>query len=662
VIPARFRDLSLKGKVTLTLVAVFLSIATVFLLVLLPLQREQRLRILEQEKRLISTLRDKYQRDFIYDILSENEGSLAVDVADLARQVGILWVRVESDGRNLSATADPVIIQRLLGADVPPPHDPPPVLLVGDDGRASFVGSGGRPLPGGGQVAVERLGSWRRQGTAEGPFREVSWSGETALYSVGALQAANEVYGRLHIVYSLAALGRSETLTRTIFYGLAGTTFVLLLLLLNLLISRIVIGPVQRVLEAMSQASRGELDVRLPVHSRDEIGTMAASFNRMVEQLEVSKGQIEGYSRNLERRVEERTRELRESEEKLLAVKNHLATVIANVATGVLSLDEAGRVTTFNDRAAEILGVRAEPAVGRTIEEVLVEPGQRALIDFVATVRDRASGPRKGQLRVPLPQGLRTLSLVASPLRGEAGRTVGTVVVFDDLTQLLSSQRLEAWKEAVEKVIHEIKNPLTPVGLAAQTLRSAYAEDRAKFDEIFPSANDMILRAVKDLKDLIADFAQLSRLPKAQLRLHDVNALVADALAPYQHGEPDGIRVRSELAPGLPRIEADADQLKRVLLNVLNNAIEAMDERGGELRVTTGGPDESGRVRISVRDEGSGVEDVERAFEPHYTTKVKGTGLGLAIARQIVEEHHGRITVESRLGHGTTVRVHLPAG
>jgi two-component system nitrogen regulation sensor histidine kinase NtrY len=342
-------------------------------------------------------------------------------------------------------------------------------------------------------------------------------------------------------------------------------------------------------------------------------------------------------------------------------VKNHLATVIATVATGVISLDEQGRIETFNERAGEILSVRIEAIEGKRLEEVLHGVAGQEMIDFVGPVLEGRAGARNGQISFKLPPGRRTLSVVASTLWGEGRQRQGTVVVFDDLTQILASQRLETWKQAVERVIHEIKNPLTPVGLAAQTLRAAYSGDRDKFDEIFPSATEMILGAVRDLKELISEFTLFSRLPKVQLRRQDLNDLVSDALSLYEHGPVDGIEVRCVLADGLPGIEADPDQLKRVLLNVINNGIEAMEGQSGELTVTTRGPDPSGLVTVSVCDQGPGVEDADRIFEPHYTTKAKGTGLGLAIARQIVEDHGGEIHAESELDAGTTVSIVLPS-
>ncbi len=638
------RDLSLKAKVTLTLAAVFLAIGAGFLFFLLPFLGEQQERLLEKDKRLLATLRNNYERDFIYDLLSENEESLAVHLADLAGQEGLLWARIESPDVELGATADRRSLRRLLGEAVTPfEGEETLVLLLRKDGRADLVGAGGRPLRPGQEVLREALPPWSPE--VRTGFKRTRWNAQPILHYTAELEAAGQPFGRLHVLYSLAHIQRSEALTRTLFYGLAGTTFVLLLLVLNLLLSGIVLTPVRRVLEAMSRAAKGDLDVRLPVHSRDEIGTMAVSFNRMVTELEASKREVEDYSRNLEARVAARTQEL--------------ATVIANVATGVISLDEQGRIETFNERAAEILAVPARDAIGRTLDEILGEGDLRRLARLVAAVREGRAPRQEGQLVCRLPQGRRTLSVVATALAAGDGQRAGTVVVCEDLTHILATQRLEAWKEAVERVIHEIKNPLTPVGLAAQTLKTAHQGDPARFQALFPSAIDMILSSVQTLKDLISEFARFSRLPPVRPVRFDPNALVREALAPYERGGLGGIVFRMELAPSLPEIEADADQLKRVLLNVVNNALEAMEGRSGEIVARTEARDSM--VVISVRDEGPGIEDVERIFEPHYTTKVKGTGLGLAIARQIVEEHGGRIAATSEAGRGARVTIEMPS-
>ena len=652
------RDLTLNWKVGLTLTVAFAAIAVLFLLVLIPFQREQRQRILDRDRRLLEVLREKYQRDLIYDVLSENAESLAVDLADLAAQPGIVWVRLRDRDLNLAATADQGVMARLLGPAELEKLGEHPVLLLRADG-VTVLGPGGQPI-----VAGQPIDAARRERFDQLPaapasgFGEAVWQGEGVLHHHAELRAGDQSFGRLDLLYSLAELHRAETLTRRLFYGLVGTTFVLLLLLLNLLLSRIVIRPVQALSEAMSEASKGGLDRRLPVKSRDEIGTMALAFNVMAADLDASKREIEDYSRNLEIKVADRTRLLREGEEQLRALKNHLETVLAHVATGVVSLDDAGVIETFNDRAAEILSVSAAAALGRPLPDILGESGG-ALVALVADVRSGREELRKAQLVLNLPQGRRTLSVVASALPGAAGRLAGTVVVFDDITQLLATQRLQAWKEAVDRVIHEIKNPLTPVGLAAQTLRTAYTQDRGRFDAIFPSAIEMILKAVRDLKTLITDFTRFYRLPAAVMQRHDVNALVADALSLYQQSGLDGITIEQELERRLPAVDVDSEQIRRVLLNVIGNGIDAMDGRRGRLTVrTAAGPDSY--VSISVSDEGAGIEDVERIFEPYFTTKAKGTGLGLIISRQIVEDHRGRIRVTSKADVGTTVEIQLP--
>ena len=648
--------MKLTWKVGLTLALAFASIAVLFLLVLIPIQRDQRQRLLDRDERLLQTLREKYERDLIYDVLSENEESLSVDLAALAAQPGVLWAHLAERELRLAATADRGLMAKLLPAQTLDGLENQAVLLLRPDG-ATVLGPGGQPVLAGQPVdAATRAGFDAIPAPPEGGFGETVWQGEGVLHHHAELRAGDQSFGRLDILYSLAEVRRAEAVTRRLFYALVGTTFVLLLLLLNVLLSRMVIRPVRAVSEAMTEASTGRLDLRLPVRSRDEIGAMGAAFNAMASDLEASKRAIEDYSRNLEIKVTERTRALRESEEQLRSLKNHLETVLAHVATGVVSLDGDGRIATFNDRAGEILSVPAEASLGRGLADVLGEAGA-PLVALADGARRAPDGLAKGQLHLQLPQGRRTLSVVASSLPGDGA---GTVVVFEDLTQLLASQRLQAWKEAVDRVIHEIKNPLTPVGLAAQTLRTAYAQDRARFDTIFPSAIEMILKAVRDLKTLIADFTRFYRLPAAVMKRHDVNALVSDALALYQQAVLEGIRIETDLAPALPAVEVDAEQIRRVLLNVIGNGIDSMEGRRGRLAVkTAAGPD--GYVSISVSDQGAGIEDVERIFEPYYTTKAKGTGLGLIISRQIVEDHRGNIRVASRAGEGTTVIVELPA-
>ncbi len=587
------RDLSLRGKVTLTLAVVFLFSLTALLLVLVPVLAAQRQRLLEQDKRLLSTLRRNHEREFIYDQLQRNRESLALHLQEPRGAGGHSSGRVSrAVDLDLGATGDAVVIRRLLGPDAEPfLGRPEVVLLVDQDGEADLVGPGGRPLVAGRKVEREEAPP---QGSAPPPgqdeFRETVFGGQRVLALRATLSAAGEPYGRLHLLKSLAPLERSEATTRSLFYGGVTLSFVLVLLLLNLLLSRMVLAPVRRVHDAMARAATGDLQARLPVHSRDEVGSMAESFNRMVGELEASRREIEGYSRNLEGMVEARTGELRASQASLLALKNHLATVIANVGTGVLSLDESGRIETFNERAGEILGLAPETARGR-----IAGGGARGRRDR-APRRGGGLGPRRARGLARGPGRLRAATGPAHALRRRfrpprRGPARPSAPWSWSRTSPRSSPRSgsTAWKEAVERVIHEIKNPLTPVGLAAETLKTAWGRDPARFADIFPSAIDMILGAVRDLKELIGEFSRFSRLPPMRPERVDPNALVLDALSPYTQAPLERLKVRVELAPDAPEVEVDADQVKRVLLNVINNALEAMAERGGELRLRTRG-------------------------------------------------------------------------
>mgnify|MGYP001819812987 FL=1 len=261
------RDLSLRGKVTLTLAAVFTGSVVVLLLALVPIMREQRERLVEQDRRLLTTLRRNFERYFIHDLLSENRESLAVHLGALAGEEGIVWARIEAEGLDLGATADGSAIRRLLGEAVEPfLGEPELVLVVDEEGRAELVGVGGRTLLTDLQMRREAVRPADPAGDSDDQFRETTWSGQQVLALTAPLSAPGQSFGRLHLLYSLAPLERSEALTRSLFYGGVTLTFVLVLLLLNPLLSRMVLAPVRRVHDAMSRAATGDLEVLSLIH------------------------------------------------------------------------------------------------------------------------------------------------------------------------------------------------------------------------------------------------------------------------------------------------------------------------------------------------------------------------------------------------------------
>jgi len=543
--------------------------------------------------------------------------------------------------------------------------DPRTVLDVLDrlkpDGRVNDLSPGGKPallfrqskflqitLPEGEKLSITDEDVIRSEpesflppdflDTPEG-FNETTWEGESVLTYRVELKAREDPFGTLQVVFSLEDLQHTKMMTRTIFIGLIGF-FLLLLILLNLLIFRIVINPVRALHRAMRRAGRGELGISLAVHSEDEIGEMSRSFNQMVSNLKILKEEIEDYSHNLERKVEDRTRDLKESEAMLLDLKNYLATVLENVGAGVISLDSSGKITTFNEMAAQLLGIEASEAEGRLLKDVMRVGDLPRLAEMASNAQRSGSEPVRDEMTMRFHGRRIQLAVSATPLQREGESKPGVILVFDDVTQLVYSEKLVAWKEAVEKVIHEIKNPITPIRLSAQQLLAAFSDRSENFDVIFRRGMQNIISALDTLHNLVTDFSQFYRLPKVDLRTEDINDLVRKTLSLYSEGLPEGIQVVSRLDEAVPTIQVDREQIKRVLVNVINNALESMEGKLNDIEVITAYKKQVELVVISVRDRGKGMksEEMEKIFEPYYTTKIKGTGLGLIITRQIIEE------------------------
>jgi two-component system nitrogen regulation sensor histidine kinase NtrY len=235
------------------------------------------------------------------------------------------------------------------------------------------------------------------------------------------------------------------------------------------------------------------------------------------------------------------------------------------------------------------------------------------------------------------------------------------VLVVDDLTPLMRAQRVAAWGEVARKLAHEIKNPLTPIQLSAQRVRKAYLKSAPDFEKILTECTGAIVDEVEALKNLVDEFAQFARLPAAHLAPGSLHEVIDQALSLYD-GLFGGVRIDRRLAPDLPSLRIDADQMKRVLINLVDNAIEATDKKGTVV-IATEFDRLQGRARLSVSDDGPGIapEDRDRLFVPHFSTKKRGSGLGLAIVSRIVQEHHGAIRVEDNPPQGARFVVELPA-
>ena len=424
-----------------------------------------------------------------------------------------------------------------------------------------------------------------------------------------------------------------------------------------LFLSKIVTRPLSALAEATQAISRGQLDYRVDVSSADEIGDLVRSFNRMAEDLEASRRQIEASSRDLSAANAELDQRRRQIE-----------TILESIPTGVLSLDASRRVTHVNQAMLRMFhpdgGYDTTPLIllGASLEEVFpVEVFE----DFELLLRrgDRM-GTSTSQMELQLPRGTLNVAVTVATL-GQQGERSGYVVVFEDLSDLLKAQKQAAWREVARRVAHEIKNPLTPISLSAERIqrhldRSSPADPG--FSDVLRSCAETIARAVETVRQLVNEFSTLARFPVAKPEPSDINEVIAEALSLF-HGRLEGIRLHTALASDLPRVMADAEAIKRAIANLVDNAAEAsQDSVVREIGISTALVASRDAVEITVADTGHGVtHDVkEKLFLPYFSTKKRGTGLGLSIVSRIVEDHHGSIRVEKNLPVGSRFIIELP--
>ncbi len=454
-------------------------------------------------------------------------------------------------------------------------------------------------------------------------------------------------------------LARERRVVRRTYMGLLLLLTMIVLFVttwLALFLSKIVTRPLSALAEATQEISRGRLDYRVDVNSDDEIGDLVRSFNRMAEDLEGSRRQIETSSRDLSAANKELDHRRRQFE-----------TILESIPTGVLSLDAERRVTHINQALLRMfhpdgnLGP-TQILLGATLAEIFpVE----VLEDFELLLRrgDRM-GMSTSQLEMQLPRGALNVAVTVATLRHQAERS-GYVIVFEDLSDLLKAQKQAAWREVARRVAHEIKNPLTPIALSAERIQRhldrATPDDPASL-EVVRSCAETIEGAVETVRRLVDEFSTLARFPVAKPQPSDINEIIEDALSMFT-GRLDGIGLHKSLGSDLPKVFADGEAMKRAVANLVDNAAEAsQDAIVREIGISTALVASRDAVEITVADTGHGVtrELKEKLFLPYFSTKKRGTGLGLSIVSRIVEDHHGSIRVEKNDPVGTRFIIELP--
>ncbi len=423
---------------------------------------------------------------------------------------------------------------------------------------------------------------------------------------------------------------------------LVGATWV------GLYLAKGITRPVQDLAAAAREIGAGRLDQRVEARSNDEFGSLVDAFNAMAGELATSRRRVERSTLDLERQhVEGENR------------RRYIETILERITAGVVSVDASGTVTTVNSAAARLLSLD-RTVVGQPVTTVFDRDDLHPLGALLSAGGRATSEPAVQE--IAMSRGGRELQLaaVATALTGDNGEPAGQLLVLDDVTPLIRAQKVAAWREVARRLAHEIKNPLTPIQLSAERMRRHFAGGNAGTRELVDECTTTIIGEVESLKGLVDEFAQFARMPSPRTVPTDLARLITETLALYD-GIFNDVAIVRRFAGDVPLVRLDVEQLRRVVINLVDNAIEAMD-RKGEIVIETQLDRANRLVRVIVADDGPGIPAVEREklFLPYYSTKRRGSGLGLAIVRRIIAEHGGSIEVGDSSPHGTRFTIELP--
>lgn len=401
--------------------------------------------------------------------------------------------------------------------------------------------------------------------------------------------------------------------------------------------------PIEKLALATKEVSKGNLDVRVEDPASDEIGTLIESFNQMIADLKDSQKNIAQKTAELENR------------------RHYIETILYNITTGVITLDEEGKMVTINPSAREMLGLPRNNQPGLGYQEILKDSRYQEICRYIDWGLRNKARLSDREVNLVINGQTVTLSLSLIPLRSADNTFSGLIVVLDNLTQLIQAQKMAAWKEVAQRVAHEIKNPLTPIQLSAERILKTLQKENLTKPEAIEEGAKTILQEARSIKALVDEFSNFARLPRVQLQPHDLHETISQVVSLFR-GIFSEIDFEIELAQDVPSpLLIDPEQIKRVLINLFDNAIEAMNKKG-KINLKTRFDKIQNRVLIEIADNGPGIpaEDKNKLFLPYFSTKRKGTGLGLAIVHQIIKEHNGSISVDDNLPQGAKFIIQLP--
>ncbi|OGR17005.1 MAG: PAS domain-containing sensor histidine kinase [Desulfobacterales bacterium GWB2_56_26] len=417
----------------------------------------------------------------------------------------------------------------------------------------------------------------------------------------------------------------------------------------GLYISRGITEPLEKLVLATRRVADGDLEFVMERDSNDEMGLLVDSFNKMTQNLGSSNKKLAETHSALQLSSQE-------SEQR----RRYTEIILQNVSAGVISLDENGKITTINRFAERLLNIDKNLFIGLNFRDVM-PPYQAAVVDgFIEELQVTGKNTVEQHIKMQVLSKTYSLLINFTRLEDEGGKPVGFVLVFDNLTKLEKMQRMAAWREVARRIAHEIKNPLTPIQLSAQRLRRRYPEILNEENSVFDQCTNTIITQVDELKRLVSEFSQFARMPKVQKSPENLAKLARQTLFLYQEGHKNITFTCTEEQP-IPIFSFDGEQIKRCLINLLDNAVAVLPD-GGNIDTVLALDEEKENVFLKVFDNGPGIskDNKLKLFEPYFSTKKTGTGLGLAIVHTIVADHNGYIRVQDNEPQGSVFIIELP--
>lgn len=403
--------------------------------------------------------------------------------------------------------------------------------------------------------------------------------------------------------------------------------------------------PIEKLVSATAEIAKGNLDVRVDYKAKDEFNTLINEFNRMALDLKENRDKLN-----------RRTIELRHR-------RSIIETILKNITSGVMALNVNGEIIAINPEAARMLSLDVETVARKNFAVVISETIYQDIHVLIRKAFETRFKLIEKEIDVKLQGKYINLAVKITQLRNPVNnRFAGLLVVLTDLTELIKAQRMLVWREVAKRIAHEIKNPLTPIQISSQRILRSLDQPPEKFRAIVEDSLSIISQELDSIKNLAEEFANFARLPEIKFTQGDINEILEKLLAVYT-SIYQNVRFKVKLDVELPSlVKLDVEQIKRVLVNILDNALQVIDKEG-EIEISTSYSSESKFITIEIADNGPGIsdEDKQKVFLPYFSKKSSGTGLGLAIAHNIIEEHNGLISITDNQPRGARFIIELPA-